>query len=42
MTLGMVYLQEPKALDQIVYHSRNVNRPGCVDLFFPCFYARCL
>jgi glutamate decarboxylase len=32
MTSGMVYFKDPKALDQIVYHSRYVNRPGSVDL----------
>ncbi|NOX34013.1 MAG: putative pyridoxal-dependent aspartate 1-decarboxylase [Deltaproteobacteria bacterium] len=32
MTSGMVYFKDPKALDQIVYHARYVNRPGSVDL----------
>ncbi len=32
MTSGMVYFKNPKALDQIVYHARYVNRPGSVDL----------
>ncbi len=32
MTSGMVYFKDPKAMDQIVYHSSYVNRPGSVDL----------
>lgn len=32
MTSGMVYFKDPKALDNIVYHARYVNRPGSVDL----------
>lgn len=32
MTAGMVYFKDPKALDQIVYHSSYVNRRGSVDL----------
>ncbi|MBU8849038.1 MAG: putative pyridoxal-dependent aspartate 1-decarboxylase, partial [Desulfobacterales bacterium] len=32
MSSGMVYFKDPKALDQIIYHSRYVNRPGSVDL----------
>ncbi len=32
MTSGMVYFKDPKALDQIVYHARYVNRLGSVDL----------
>ncbi|MCP3871720.1 MAG: putative pyridoxal-dependent aspartate 1-decarboxylase [Desulfobacteraceae bacterium] len=32
MSSGMVYFKNPKALDQIVYHARYVNRPGSVDL----------
>jgi len=32
MSSGMVYFKDPKALDQIVYHARYVNRPGSVDL----------
>ena len=32
MTSGMVYFKDPRALDQIVYHARYVNRPGSVDL----------
>ena len=32
MTSGMVYFKDPKAMDQIVYHARYVNRPGSVDL----------
>ncbi len=32
MTSGMVYFKDPKALDQIVYHARYVNRKGSVDL----------
>ncbi|WP_299982639.1 pyridoxal-dependent aspartate 1-decarboxylase PanP [Desulfobacula sp.] len=32
MASGMVYFKDPKALDQIVYHARYVNRPGSVDL----------
>ncbi len=32
MTSGMVYFKNPKAMDQIVYHARYVNRPGSVDL----------
>lgn len=32
MTAGMVYFKDPKALDQIVYHSSYVNRQGSVDL----------
>lgn len=32
MTAGMIYFKDPKALDQIVYHSQYVNRPGSVDL----------
>ena len=32
MTAGMVYFKDPRALDQIVYHARYVNRPGSVDL----------
>jgi len=32
MSSGMVYFKDPKALNQIVYHARYVNRPGSVDL----------
>lgn len=32
MTSGMVYFKNPRAMDQIVYHARYVNRPGSVDL----------
>ncbi len=32
MTAGMVYFKDPKAMDQIVYHARYVNRKGSVDL----------
>lgn len=32
MGSGMVYFKDPKALDQIAYHARYVNRPGSVDL----------
>lgn len=32
MTAGMIYFKDPRALDQIVYHARYVNRPGSVDL----------
>ncbi|MCP4671103.1 MAG: putative pyridoxal-dependent aspartate 1-decarboxylase [Desulfobacula sp.] len=32
MSSGMVYFKDPKALDQIVYHAKYVNRPGSVDL----------
>ncbi len=32
MSSGMVYFKDPKALDQIAYHAKYVNRPGSVDL----------
>ncbi|MBF0117362.1 MAG: aminotransferase class V-fold PLP-dependent enzyme [Desulfobacterales bacterium] len=32
MTCGMVYFNSPHVLDNIVYHSNYVNRPGSVDL----------
>ncbi len=32
MSSGMVYFKDPKALDNIVYHAKYVNRPGSVDL----------
>ncbi len=32
MSAGMVYFKDPKALDNIVYHAKYVNRPGSVDL----------
>lgn len=32
MSAGMIYFKDPKALDQIAYHARYVNRPGSVDL----------
>jgi len=32
MSSGMVYFRDPKALDQIVYHAKYVNRKGSVDL----------
>jgi putative pyridoxal-dependent aspartate 1-decarboxylase len=32
MTSGMVYFKDPRAMDQIVYHARYVNRKGSVDL----------
>ena len=32
MSSGMVYFKDPKALDQIVYHAKYVNRPSSVDL----------
>ncbi|HCY86415.1 MAG TPA: putative pyridoxal-dependent aspartate 1-decarboxylase [Desulfobacteraceae bacterium] len=32
MTAGMVYFKDPKALDNIAYHARYVNRKGSVDL----------
>ena len=32
MSAGMVYFKDPKALENIVYHAKYVNRPGSVDL----------
>jgi glutamate decarboxylase len=32
MTCGMVYFQDPKAMDLVAYHSNYVNRQGSVDL----------
>ncbi|ETR74445.1 MAG: glutamate decarboxylase [Candidatus Magnetoglobus multicellularis str. Araruama] len=32
MTCGMVFFNDPQAMDGIAYHSAYVNRPGSVDL----------
>ncbi len=32
MSCGMVYFKDPAAMDNIIYHSNYVNRPGSVDL----------
>ena len=32
MTSGMIYFNDPLAMDQIAYHSNYVNRPGSVDI----------
>ncbi|MBW2574462.1 MAG: putative pyridoxal-dependent aspartate 1-decarboxylase [Deltaproteobacteria bacterium] len=32
MSCGMVYFKDPEIMDQVIYHSHYVNRPGSVDL----------
>jgi putative pyridoxal-dependent aspartate 1-decarboxylase len=32
MTCGMVYFNNPKIMDHVIYHAKYVNRPGSVDL----------
>jgi glutamate decarboxylase len=32
MSCGMVYFNDPKIMDEIIYHTHYVNRPGSVDL----------
>ena len=32
MSCGMVYFKDPTIMDNIIYHSNYVNRPGSVDL----------
>ena len=32
MTSGMIYFNDPLAMNQIAYHSNYVNRPGSVDI----------
>jgi glutamate decarboxylase len=32
MSCGMVYFNNPKIMDHVIYHAKYVNRPGSVDL----------
>ena len=32
MSCGMVYFKDPTIMDNVIYHSNYVNRPGSVDL----------